>query len=217
MILIRKARLKDAPFTGTVLDIDTRLGTVPEFGLYAAVLSEGATSVHVAWGDGSTQEATAEDFPLTHVYAKDGTYAIRLSDDITALGVATTGTTDATARFKLYHPALTGFATNATKLSRLLGYSFITNVNLTHLDLTAARIEAIEKAAFKSCTALPEVLKLPSVRTLDGMGLTLPFRGCSSLRLIRFAAANRGAVEAAPAYLKDFRLGAPNATVVFDL
>ena len=56
-----------------------------------------------------------------------------------------------------------------------------------------------------------------SVSVVNGRMATVPFNECAALTEIHFAAAHEAAIEATAAYKADPPMGAPNATIYFDL
>jgi len=147
------------------------------------------TDVIVDWGDGSV-ESVFELMDVYHTYAEPGDYVVTLSDILTEIGFRKSSPTATDA----YSRKVIGFRTTAEHLIR------------------------IAACAFSGSTALTGSVAFPNVETISGTGADqLPFVGCTELTEIHFAAKHATTIQRSSAYRTDPRLGAPAATVHFDL
>ena len=123
---------------------------------------------------------------ITHTYPAAGIYTITFSDVLTSIGFSGETTTR-----KMHREKLLSFTSTARNLHQIIGH------------------------AFDGCVNLAGCASFPCVTEIVGNVGNLPFEGCTSLSEIRFAEANRAAIEASEAYQIDPRLGAVNARVTF--
>lgn len=238
-IIIRKVRVVAAPvpplFVGTRVKILVTEES-PAWGFKTANLADGSTRILVDWGDGAVEEF-AGGSDLTHAYATPGQYEVRLSDDIVSLALSA----KSGVHMRTYGPMIAGVWSNARKLDALLSYAFGSCANLTEIDFKEAQIRAIPEYCFFHCASLVnldnlpvgiveiakrgfcsceriEIARFPNAVSVAGTGMLLAFSNCTALREIHFAEANKEALLASEAFQDDpEHLGAPNATVLFDL
>lgn len=180
----------EPPFVGTTVRV-----RIPDdsrtFGLNNLVLADGAESFSVDWGDGSVQEFAADLDHATHEYAHGGDFDIRISDGVSSAKLSGSSLQDPDY-YGVYAPMVRSVAANGARLSTIQANCFRHCVNLTY-------------AAFQS------------VSVVNGRMATVPFNECAALTEIHFAAAHEAAIEATAAYKADPPMGAPNATIYFDL
>lgn len=180
----------EPPFVGTTVRV-----RIPDdsltFGINNLVLAEGAESFSVDWGDGSVQEFAADLDHATHEYAHGGDFAIRISDGVSSAKLSGSSSQDPDY-YEVYAPMVLHVESNGARLSTIQANCFRHCVNLTY-------------AAFQS------------VSVVNGRMATVPFNECAALTEIHFAAAHEAAIEATAAYKADPPMGAPNATIYFDL
>ena len=194
MIIINKTvRLVAAPvppFVGTTVRV-----RIPDdsltFGLNNLVLAEGAESFTVDWGDGSVQEFAADLDHATHEYAHGGDFDIRISDGVSSAKLSGSPGVDPDY-YNAYAPMVRGIASNGERLAIIQANGFRHCVNMT-------------SAAFQS------------VSVVNGRSGTVPFNECDALTEIHFAAAHEAEIKETMAYKADPPMGAPNATIYFDL
>ena len=215
-IIIKKVRLVAAPepaFVGTTLTVGIaadRLG----YGIYAAELAEGHENAVVDWGDGVTEQVAA--FPARHTYVGQGTYSVRISDDLATLRVCAVNPEEKDIDFNDYPPSLLGFTSNAQNLQKLGKYGFFLCENMTEFDVTDCSAYFIGPCLFKNCYGLPPKVYLPNISTYEGNGVNAPFRNDTNILEIHFASNNEASIRAVPTFEKEPNLGARNATVIFD-
>lgn len=201
------------PFVGTVL----RVEVPPEkaaFGIFSATLAEGSTGITVDWGDETPpQVVTSDDFPLIHTYAAAGRYEIRLSDDIAALGVSST-TSSVVGEYKLF---LIGVEITAKRLVEIAGFCFYNCGNLLGFAAPDNNIAIIGSCSFTNCGKLVSPIFLPDLVEFAGSGSKAPFRGDEGILEIHLGGANEETIRALPNFADNPTLGAPNATLSFDL
>ena len=179
-----------------------------DFGTYT--LAEGADNVQVDFGDGTTERFAAGG-TISHTYANSGSYVITFSDDLQRFRVI-----DTKLQENPLANAIVGFTSTAQKLTEIGQLAFINCVHLAQLDLS--KVADLNYGAFTGCTALPEKLYFPAVIELGKRNAYNVFNDCTSVREIHFALANKSLIVETSAYLADpEHLGAPNATIFFDL
>jgi hypothetical protein len=180
----------EPPFVGTTIRV-----RIPDdsltFGIENFVLSDGSESVAIDWGDGSVQEFAADADHITHEYPHGGDFEIRISDGVSSIKLSGSSSQDPDY-YEVYAPMVRRVESNGARLTTIQANCFRHCVNLTY-------------AAF------------PSVSVINGRSGTVPFNECAALTEIHFAATNKDAIEATATYRSDPTLGAPNATVYFDL
>ena len=71
--------------------------------------------------------------------------------------------------------------------------------------------------ALRGCLALGPHVSFPGVNLITGWRSMLPFADCTSLTEIHFAAANETTIKESAVYRYKSHLGAPWATIMFDL
>ena len=215
-IIVKKVRLVAAPepaFVGTRLGVEVP----PEmagFGIYSATLAEGSTGITVDWGDDTPpQFVTSDDFPLVHTYAAAGRYEIRLSDDIAALAVSAATSSAVGA----YMPFLIDVEMSAKRLVELAHLCFYECVNLVEFTAPDNNIAKIGRIAFMDCGKLVSPICLPRLVEFEGSGSKAPFKGAEGVLEIHLGRANEETIRALPNFADNPTLGAPNATLFFDL
>ena len=236
-IIHRKVRVVAAPvFVGTRVSILVTEDS-PVWGFKTANIATGSARVLVDWGDGSVDAFTENVRDVTHAYAVPGRYEVCFSDDLASFALSA----KSGVHMRTYGPMIAGVWSNARKLDALLSYAFGSCANLTEIDFKETRIRAIPEYCFFHCASLVnldnlpvglveickrgfcnceqiEVARFPNVVSVGGTGSLLAFSGCTALREIHFAEANKEALLASEAFQDDpEHLGAPNATVMFDL
>ena len=178
------------PFVGTTIRV-----RIPDdsltFGLNNLVLAEGAESFSVDWGDGSVQEFAADLDHATHEYAHGGDFDIRTSNGVSSIKLSGSSLQDPDY-YEVYAPMVLRVESNGARLSTIQANCFRHCVNLT-------------SAAFQS------------VSVVNGRSGTVPFNECDALTEIHFAAAHEAEIKETMAYKADPPMGAPNATIYFDL
>ena len=228
-----------SPFIGTKITIqvpDDSLG----WGIKAGALAEGSDFVTISWGDGEETMLGADIQDIVHTYPRGGTYEVRISDDISTLQVS--GAADSVF-CETYAPMVVSLVSDARRLATINPQAFRNAVNLRDMDLSESGIVQFRPLAFMDCLSLASLAGLPrtlqtiyntvfsgsvniagrvdfpSAKTISGnvsAGKNL-FSGCNEITEIHFAAENEETVKSSSAYRGDSKLGAPNATVVFDL
>ena len=178
------------PFVGTTVRV-----RIPDdsltFGLNNLVLAEGAESFSVDWGDGSVQEFAADLDHATHEYAHGGDFEIRISDGVSSIKLSGSSSQDPDY-YEVYAPMVLRVESNGARLYTIQANCFRHCVNMT-------------SAAFQS------------VSVVNGRSGTVPFNECNALTELHFAAAHEEAIKATSAYNADPPMGAPKATIYFDL
>jgi len=241
-IITKFVRLVDLPLPvipsgpGTFLIVDAWQNM--SFGIGAAFLADGSESVTIDWGDGERQTLTENIVALDHVYSKPGYYLVSISDDLSsfAVGISTI------ERFIAEYTPMVLEVVSRGKLDRFRSRSFMGAVNLRRVDLTGTEATSVLTRTFSGCTKLasisgfpPTIERLSSLCFRDCSSLRgrvdfpgvdtlvadteeeLPFLGCNGITEIHFAAANEAEIKESLAWSVDPKLGAPNATVFFDL
>ena len=84
------------------------------------------------------------------------------------------------------------------------------------VESNGARLSTIQGNCFRHCVNLTYATFL-SVSVVNGRSGTVPFNECAALTEIHFAAAHEAAIKETMAYKADPPMGAPNATIYFDL
>ena len=178
------------PFVGTTVRV-----RIPDdsrtFGLNNLVLVEGSESFTIDWGDGTVQEFAADADHITHEYPHGGDYEIRISDGVSSIKQSGSSVQDPDY-YGVYAPMVRSVAANGERLSTIPANAFRHCVNLTY-------------AAF------------PPVTVVNGRSGTVPFNECDALTELHFAAVHEEEIKATLAYKADPPMGAPNATIYFDL
>jgi len=240
MKITKKVILLDAPFSGTRVRLCTAEGSTA-WGIYAWTLAEGCEAVSVDWGDGTEETVAGNVSELTHDYGRAGRFAAVIGDGVSSLRLSSPS---ATSAFGTTYPAMVrAVASNAQLLETFDVGMLFNSVNLGSVDFRKTRIATLGANCFRGCTALSTLDGLPrSIETLgarafyDCTGLTgrvefpnvwrttatagevsMPFVNCTGLREIHFAAAHEEAIRGWKAFETDPKLGAPGATVHFDL
>ena len=215
-IIVKKVRLVAGPVPrqfGTDLTVEVP-EELPEFGIATATLAEGHSSLTVSWGDGEETIVTdAAQFPLIHPYAAPDRYTIHLSDDISMLAVSDV----IGSAVEAYKPFLIALRSDAQVLTSTGEFCCHVCSNLAEFDIRNSSIVKIGRTSMKNCVSLPARLYFPNVNVVEGGGLQAPFKGCTSVMEIHFAKANEEAITSSPDFAKSPTLGAPNATLFFDL
>lgn len=214
MTITKKTRLLPASFVGTILTV--RVGEERIFKIRVASLAEGRERITVDWGDGTVETFGATLADVGHLYPTAGEYRIRLSDDVSKLGI---GAASSSSEYnKVYAPMVTGFFSNGSRFTSMGPYSMRGCVNLTAFDVEGAAVETISNFAFKECAALSGELRFPRVTSILGGMAGLAFSGCTGIGVLRFGSANEAAVKSSPGWAASGgKFGAVNATVSFDL
>lgn len=224
-------------FDGTLIRVRATAAS-PTFGIATAALASGHAAGTVAWGDGITTSFDAIR-GLTHTYAEPGLYDVIISDDIKSLGCSSNE--EGMEVFNdTYAPMIQKVVSRTTTLAELAAYAFQNAVNLTEVDLTPCPFYEINTCSFRSCSSLRsarfiptlerlrlapfayctalEKVEFPGVRFFVIKGETsCPFYECTALREIHFSAANEQAIKSGSAFTNYPDLGAPSATISFDL
>ena len=168
----------------------------------------------VKYGTVEAFDATLAD--VGHLYPSAGEYRIRLSDDVSKLGIG--AATSSSEYNTVYAPMVTGFFSNGSRLTSMGPYSLRGCVNLTAFDVEGAAVETISNFAFKGCAALSGELRFPRVTSILGGMAGLVFSGCTGIGVLRFGSANEAAVKSSPGWAASGgKFGAVNAEVFFDL
>ena len=214
-IITKKVTLKPAPFVGTTITV--RVGEGLMFKLRRATLADGCDKITVDWGDGS--ESTVFDSTIgaaEHVYQAQGEYAIRISDDISRLIIGHSNS--ASEYSSVYAPMVSGFTSNATRLTAITNHCFHNCRNLSRFDISKSAVSEIAASSFIDCAALSGDLDFPKVDNITGEDYSLPFGGCPNITGLHFSLSNRAVIESLPVWeISNHNLGAENATVFFDL
>ena len=215
IIITRKAKLVAAPeppFVGTTC-VFAPTAEAPSAGILGGTLAWGHEAATIDWGDG-TVERVASISKLVHAYANPGLYTARISDDLTELRMSMSRSN---VDFVIECAGqLHSVVSNATLLTALGSGCFARCRNLVSLDISQTKVSMLPYCVCKDCASLTGRVDFPHVTELVGQGVGyMPFEGCTSLSEIRFAEANRAAIEASEAYQIDPRLGAVNARVTF--
>lgn len=204
MKIICKTTLLAMPDLGSVLSV--RIGENRLFKLRGATLAEGCDHVTVDWGDGSEPETFNTDLSdALHTYSSAGDYAIRFSDGIGQIMIGYRS--DSSDYNTIYAPMVTGFVSNASRLSEIPANAFRSCVNLMRFDVAESSVSAIYGSAFKNCAALSGALSFPMVKDIAGGLGALPFTGCSRIAALRFSRANETAIRNGQAFSADRTLG----------
>ena len=188
---------------------------------------------------GSDQTDTAKETE-TEAPPKIDYTEVRISDDIATLQVS--GAADSVF-CETYAPMVVSLVSDARRLATINPQAFRNAVNLRDMDLSDSGIVQFRPLAFMDCLSLvslaglPRTLQtiyntvfsgsvniagrvdFPSAKTISGnvsAGKNL-FSGCNEITEIHFATENEETVKSSSAYRSDSKLGAPNATVIFDL
>ena len=180
----------EPPFVGMTVRV-----RIPDdsrtFGLNNLVLADGKESFTIDWGDGSVQEFAADLDHATHEYAHGGDFDIRISDGVSSIKQSGSSGVDPDY-YEVYAPMVLSVESNGARLSTIQGNCFRHCVNLTYATFL-------------------------SVSVVNGRSGTVPFNECAALTEIHFAAAHEAAIKETMAYKADPPMGAPNATIYFDL
>lgn len=213
MKLICKTRLlPPASFVGTTCTFVTT-EDAPCAGIYSAILAEGRETVTIDWGDGSVERVAAVS-KLVHAYAAPGTYTARISDDLASLTMS--GSRSTIDFVKQCSGRLRALESNATRLTALGSTCFAHCPNLVTFDISRTLIRDLPSWLCKNCTSLAGRLDFPNVDAISASREQEPFAGCTGgLAEIRFAEANRAAIEATGAYRGDRTLGSGTAVCTF--
>lgn len=215
IIITRKVKLVAAPeppFVGTTC-VFAPTAEAPSAGIFGGTLAWGHDAATIDWGDG-TVERVASISKLVHTYEKPGLYTARVSDDLSVLRMSMPRSN---LDFVIECAGqLHSFACNSSILNGLGSGCFAYCRNLVSLDISKTPVHELPYIMCKGCESLRGRVDFPNVTDLVGNTVgSLPFDGCTSLSEIRFAEANRAAIEASEAYQIDPRLGAVNAMVTF--
>lgn len=215
LIITRKVKLVAAPkpaFVGTTC-VFAPTAEALSAGIYSGELAWGHEAATVDWGDGTVERVTSIT-RLIHTYAKPGLYTARISDDLSVLRMSMGRST---LDFVIECAGqLHSVVSNATLLTELGSGCFAYCRNLVSLDISQTNVTVLPIAVCRDCASLSGRVDFPNVTDLVGQGVGyMPFDGCTSLSEIRFAKANRAAIEASEAYQIDPRLGAAKAHVTF--
>ncbi len=214
-IIIRKVRVLAAPepvFVGTTC-VFAPTAEALSAGIYGGTLAWGHEAATVDWGDGTVERVTSI-LKLAHTYARPGLYTARISDDLSELRMSMPRNN---IDFVIECAGqLHSVVSNATLLTDLGSGCFAFCRNLVSLDISQTNVSVLPNAVCRDCASLSGRVYFPNVTDLVGQSVGyMPFDGCTSLSEIRFAEANRAAIEATEAYQVDPRLGAVNASVTF--
>ena len=180
----------EPPFVGTTVRVRIPDGSLT-FGFNNLVLADGSESFTIDWGDGSVQEFAADADHATHEYAHGGDYEIKISDGVSSIKLSGSSMQDPDY-YNVYAPMIRSVESNGERLAIIQANGFRHCVNLT-------------SAAFQS------------VSVVNGRSGTVPFNECAALTEIHFAAAHEAEIKETMAYKADPPMGAPNATIYFDL
>lgn len=227
------------PRVGTFLTVDVPAEGPLEFGFCNGSRPRSETKpMSVDWGDGNI-ESVSSLLKLVHGYEKSGTYTIYIDDNLWRFAVSENS--DDSPFRTLYAPMVRKLRVNATRMTTINQYAFAGATGLADVDIEesvvstigayafqgclalrgfahASAIFMLPAGVFKGCAGLSGRIDLPAVSSItEDAQWSLPFVGCEALAEIHFAKANEGAVRASSAFKADPRLGAPKATVVFDL
>ena len=215
IIITRKAKLvaaPETPFVGTTC-VFAPTAEAPSAGILGGTLAWGHEAATIDWGDG-TVERVASISKLVHAYANPGLYTARISDDLAYIQMSMSRSS--IDFVKQCVGQLHSFACNSSILNGLGSGCFAYCRNLVSLDISKTPVRELPYIMCKGCESLRGRVDFPNVTELVGQGVGyMPFEGCTSLSEIRFAEANRAAIEASEAYQIDPRLGAVNARVTF--
>ena len=180
----------EPPFVGTTVCVRIPDGS-PTFGFVNIAKAEGAESFTIDWGDGTVQEFAADADHITHEYPHGGDYEIRISDGVSSIKQSGSSVQDPDY-YGVYAPMVRSVAANGERLSTIPANAFRHCANITY-------------AAFRAVSAV------------NGRSGTVPFNECDALTELHFAAVHEEEIKATLAYKSDPPMGAPNATIYFDL
>lgn len=231
-------------FTGTKITVEVPDGGA-RWGIFNIAKTSGSDFVSVEWGDGDETVSTGNLIRVTHDYAEGGLYEVLISDDAATLCVSTS-TADAAFRTE-YAPMVreVRYANDTTAgatstLTALGDGCFCNATGLVSTDLKSSQIAQLPYSAFDGCSSLmwigvpasattvrdyalrgcsalgPQIL-LPGITLFTGWRSKLPFADCTNVERIHFSAANEEAIKESGAYKHRAHLGAPWATIFFDL
>lgn len=195
MIIKKTVRLVDAPepvSKGTRIRIRTTAGSLA-WGFAGASLADAERPATVDWGDGSAKERFASDMTnVVHEFPAAGEYTVAISDDIGAFTLCGTGSE---SEFVTVYPAMVlGVVSDGERWATLTQRALKGAANMTE-----ARLYGIAGIA-----------GMPTNRA--------PFRDCAALTEIHLPAASEESITHSVIWENTSgTLGAPNATVLFDL
>ena len=229
----------EPPFVGTTLKISVPADSLT-WGIFSITKAADAESVTIDWGDGETTIVTGSTTrQIPHTYASGGNYTVRVSDDASIYSFSTNTANDYQS---VYAPMIREASSNATRLTTIGAGAFMNAANLVKADFSAASsletclpwsfnncvnltdlrlpdgIKKLYSQSFGNCDGLSGRLDFPAVNQLIGSGENSPpFLGSDNITEIHLAAAYEAAIRSSASFKVSATLGAPNATVVFDL
>lgn len=209
-IITKKVRIAGTPFVGTRIRLRLDDPESLTWGMSFLLLDQSRGTATVDWGDG-VREEIREDGPQRHVYAQPDEYEVRISDDLTGLGVSKLFPGEFRDAFA---PMIRAFRTTATRLCTLENFCFTGARNLSVFSCGGSGLKTLSSRSFANCTSLLGRIDLPGIVSLPSDS----FIGDSGLTELHFSAANEQAIKALPAWEGGAgKFGAENATAYFDL
>ena len=247
MTIIKTVTLVAAPppdFIGTKITVEIPDGGAT-WGIFNLTKATESDCVSVKWGDGEETASTGDLVGVTHDYAEGGIYEVLVSDDAEALCVSTSDSSAEVFRPE-YAPMVRevryvrGGTGSELTLAAIGDGCFCNATALVSADFNESRIAQLSNSAFDGCSSLVRIgvpasatmmrdfalrgcaalgprIALPGVDLFTGWRSMLPFADCTSLTEIHFAAANEAAIKESAVYRYKSHLGAPWATIMFDL
>lgn len=206
-IITKKVTLLPAPlppFRGFRLGIEVT-DSDNGYGLSNGSPAEGSGSIEIDWGDGIT-ETLAAITTNRHAYSDPGRYEVRISDTLATFRPS--APMPSSDFHSLYPKRLQSVEIDSDRLAELTNYAFIQSVNLKSVRIRTAAPLIIPNYCFANCAALERV-ELPTATGFPEtiVAAALPFVGCSTLREIHFAEANKQSILGSRAYGIDPTLG----------